>query len=84
MIACAVLKSSIGNIDQGDLLCGIFLDFRRELHIVCYCYCKVNFCGVRSVAKDWYTSYLTNRQQFVFVNGTESVLTNMSCGILQG
>ena len=45
---------------------------------------KLDFYGIRVTAKDWFTSYLTNRQQFVVVNGKETDLSCTSCGIPQG
>ena len=70
-------------IDQGDLSCGIFLDFSKAFDTVDHAILieKLDFYGIKGIAKDWFTSYLTNRQQFVTVNGTESDLTSISCGI---
>ena len=58
-------------IDQGDLSCGIFLDFSKAFDTVDHAILveKLDFYGIRGIAKDWVTSYLTNRQQFVTVNG---------------
>ena len=73
-------------VDQGDLSCGIFLDFSRAFDTVDHAILieKLDFYGLRGIAKDWFTSYLTNRQQFVTVNDIESDLTSISCGIPQG
>ena len=73
-------------IDQGDLSCGIFLDFSKAFDTVDHIILieKLDFYGIRGIAKDWFTSYLTNRQQFVTVNDLESGLTNISCGIPWG
>ena len=58
-------------IDQGDLSCGIFLDFSKAFDSVDRVILieKLAFYGLRGIAKDWFTSYLTNRQQFVTVIG---------------
>ena len=58
-------------IDQGDLSCGIFLDFSKAFDTVDRVILieKLAFYGLRGIAKDWFTSYLTNRQQFVTVIG---------------
>ena len=45
---------------------------------------KFDFYGIKGIAKDWFTSYLTNRQQFVTVNDLKSDLTSISCGIPHG
>ena len=58
-------------IDQGDLSCGIFLDFSKAFDTVDRVILieELAFYGLRGIAKDWFTSYLTNRQQFVTVIG---------------
>ena len=72
-------------IDQGDLSYGIFLDFSKVFHSVDQAILieKLDFYGISGISKDWFTSYPTNRQQFVTVNGIEYDLTSISCGIPQ-
>ena len=43
---------------------------------------KLRSMGVRDVK--WFESYLTGRKQLVNVNGTESELLNITCGVPQG
>ena len=46
---------------------------------------KLNFYGVRGgVGNDWIESYLTNRKQFVEINGCASELLNVARGVPQG
>ena len=33
---------------------------------------------------DWFKSYLSNRKQFVYINGISSSLEDISCGVPQG
>ena len=40
--------------------------------------------GVRGIALDWFTSYLSHRKQYVSVNGHTSEYLNISCGVPQG
>ena len=40
--------------------------------------------GVRGVPLQWFESYLSNRKQFVHVNGENSDLRELSCGVPQG
>ena len=40
--------------------------------------------GVRGLANNWFRSYLTNRKQYVSVNGYNSTEQNMNYGVPQG
>ena len=40
--------------------------------------------GVRGVLLEWFKSYLTGRNQYVFYNGESSDLKPISCGVPQG
>ena len=42
------------------------------------------FYGIRDSAYNWFESYLTNRKQYVFVNGESSQLRNITYGVPQG
>ena len=33
---------------------------------------------------DWFNSYLSNRKQYVYLNGESSQLENITCGVPQG
>ena len=40
--------------------------------------------GIKGKALDWLRSYLTNRSQFVNIDGVKSETNNMTCGVPQG
>ena len=40
--------------------------------------------GIRGTGLKWFTSYLTNRSQFVEMNGMSSELRQVTCGVPQG
>ena len=42
---------------------------------------KLDYYGVRGIAKNWFTSYLSNRQQNVTINGVTSHTMALSCGV---
>ena len=45
---------------------------------------KLYHYGVQGCAHDWFTSYLSNRSQFVTYNGVKSNLNNVKSGVPQG
>ena len=45
---------------------------------------KLNHYGICQVSNDWFKSYLSNRHQYVSINGYESVLAGINCGVPQG
>jgi len=45
---------------------------------------KLDNYGIRGLALDFFTSYLKNRQQFVFANGVQSDKMQITCGVPQG
>ena len=45
---------------------------------------KLNHYGIRGVSDDWFKSYLSNCNQYVSINGYESGLAALNCGVPQG
>ena len=45
---------------------------------------KVEYYGIHGLANEWFRSYLSNREQYVSINGHESNLTSVLYGIPQG
>ena len=45
---------------------------------------KLEYYGVRGIAKDWFCSYLSNRKQFVSVGNYKSEMSSIACGVPQG
>ena len=50
----------------------------------CILLSKLNHYGVRAKAYDWFHSYLSNREQFVCINGYKSDSLSITCGVPQG
>ena len=44
----------------------------------------LNHYGIRGVSNDWFKSYLSNRYQYVSINGYESGLAAINSGVPQG
>ena len=45
---------------------------------------KLDYYGIRGISNNWFKSYLSNRKQFVSINGYDSVLAEIKCGVPQG
>ena len=45
---------------------------------------KLHHYGIHGVSNDWLKSYLSNRNQYVSINGFDSGLAAINCGIPQG
>ena len=45
---------------------------------------KLEHYGIRNVALNWFKSYLTDGKQFVFLNGVNSDIKSVTCGVPQG
>ena len=43
----------------------------------------MNHYGIRGVSDDWFKSYLSNRSQCLSINGCESSLVAINCGVPQ-
>ena len=73
-------------IDNNLLTCGVFLDFAKAFDTVNHAILlnKLEKYGVRRIPLSWFTSYLTNRQQYVSIDGVESSKQTIKCGIPQG
>ena len=73
-------------LDKGYIGCGIFVDLQKAFDTVNHeiLLSKLNHYGIHGVSNDWFRSYLSDRQQYVSINGYESGLTKLNCGVPQG
>ena len=74
------------SIDNGKYGCGLFIDLRKAFDTVNHeiLLLKLEHYGIRGIILDWFKSYLSNRKQFVYINGISSSLKDISCGVPQG
>ena len=74
------------NLDQNKTVISIFMDFSKAFDSIDHeiLLKKLYFYGVRGIPHDWFSSYLSNRKQFVNVNDTNSSVKYVSHGVPQG
>ena len=74
------------NIDSGDVVFSLFLDFRKAFDCVNHeiLLSRLNTCGVWGIALDWFRLYQTNREQYVSKNNVDSNPRVIQCGDPQG
>ena len=73
-------------LDGGNIGCGVFVDLQKAFDTVDHqiLLTKLNHYGIRGVSNDWFKSYLSNRNQYVSINGFDSGLAAINCGVHQG
>ena len=80
LIEC--LKSGL---DDKMSACAVFIDLQKAFGTVDHSILlqKLYYYGIRGCQLNWFESYLTSRKQFVSVNGVNSSLYDVKCGVLQ-
>ena len=73
-------------LDEGNYVISIFVDLTKAFDTVDHekLLYKLDRYGIRGHANAFFRSYLTDRNQFTIVNGVESELKSIGCGVPQG
>ena len=85
--ALVSLTEAIRNtLDDKRLGCGIFIDLQKAFDTVNHriLLSKMEHYGIRGCALEWLKSYLRNRKLYASVNGSNSILLPIACGVPQG
>ena len=80
--SCANANNSIPRQNTLAIFCDLSKAFDVINHNVLFY--KLGRYGIRGVANDWFRSYLSNRKQYVEIEGIESPMRNLNCGVPQG
>ena len=74
------------NLDGKQIVAGIYLDLKKAFDTVDHNILlrKLYVCGIRGNTLNWFQSYLSNRQQYVTVNGCTSHHKPVRYGVPQG
>ena len=73
-------------LDDGNISCGVFVDLRESFDTVDHqiLLAKLNHYGIRGVRNHWFKPYLPNRNTYISINGYESGLAAINCGVPEG
>ena len=74
------------SIDDGGTSIGVFLDLSKAFETVNHDILldKLSYYGINNETKDWFSSYLKNRKQYVCVDGVNSKILPLEYGVPQG
>ena len=72
-------------LDAGYIRCSIFVDLQKAFDTVDHeiLLSKLYYYGIWGISNNWFKSYLSNRKQFVSINGYDSGLAEINCGVPQ-
>ena len=86
MALLTLMDKLISSLERKEFVIGIFLDFSKAFDTVDHAILLQKLChyGIRGNALKWFTSYLSNRRQYVTYNGVVSAMKGISCGVPQG
>ena len=71
-------------LDDGKIVCGVFIDLRKDTVNHEILLEKLKHYGIRSKQNDWFQSFLTNRKKYVSMEGFFSQTKIVKCGVPQG
>ena len=73
-------------LDDGNIDCRVFTDLKKAFDTVDHqiLLAKLSHYGICGVSNDWFKSDLSNHDQYVSINGYESGLAAINCGVPQG
>lgn len=73
-------------IDKGNYCCGVFMDLSKAFDTIDHhiLLTKLHLYGIRGLPLQWFGSYLSNRRQYVVVDGVESTQLDVTLGVPQG
>ena len=74
------------SIENNEFAIGLFLDLSKAFdtldHTVLLS--KLSHYGIRGLCLEWFRSYLSEREQCVYYNGSQSSMKVANCGVPQG
>ena len=81
-----IIENILKDLENGKYVAGIYLDLSKAFDTVDHKILlhKLNHYGIRGQSLKWFGSYLSNRQQFTYINDNQSELKDIKYGVPQG
>ena len=81
-----VIDNIYYHLDQHEYVTGIFLDLQKAFDTVNHdtLLYKLHNYGIRGVVYQWFKSYLSKRQEFIFLGDSVSCVGHITTGVPQG
>ena len=82
----SIFENIRGKLDSKTFSCGVFIDLEKAFDTVNHNILlkKLEFYGIRGISNLWFSSYLSNRCQRVKLDGKNSGILDITCGVPQG
>ena len=86
MAALELTDRILQDIDSKYISLAIFMDLSKAFDTLDHTILlnKLNYYGIGGNELNWFSSYLSNRQQYVEINGLSSTLRTLQTGVPQG
>ena len=81
-----LLDKIVDSLSRKERIIAIFMDLSKAFDTIDHNILlqKLNNYGIRGIALSWIRSYLSDRQQYVFINNKSSSMLDIQCGVPQG
>jgi hypothetical protein len=78
--------AEVNNRQPKKLTMSIFCDLSKAFDVINHDILmhKLEFYGIRGIAKTWLSNYLTERKQYVEIENNKSNMCSIECGVPQG
>ena len=74
------------SFEKKEFTLGVFVDLSKAFDTVDHdiLLAKLSYFGINNKYRNWFKSYLSNRQQYISYNNKNSSIKNIICGVPQG
>ena len=80
-----LIEKITNSLDNMKAVISVFIDLKKAFDTIDHTILlqELNHYGIRGIANQWVSSYLTHRKQYIQIKGTKSSLERILCGVPQ-